>query len=484
MVKKLFNINTEGYDNYYYIKNINVSNEMISPQIGDYIVNELDKEFANLREFISTNNIETTKDAFTSSTGKAIVARMEKLLLDRFGFSIILLPTSDTWSSLSIPPKGYSVLFQKDTLPLYDEIIKIDSERIDPNSVDDPDGEKMCIAYIQSLKALDKSFYSGIHIDNNKAKITGLSKDFACYITCNIMEDLEFGRTTREEVAVLLHEVGHLYSHLEYSYKNVHNTIILTETFLDNFRNKNKSKKESLLIAYSKLTNDNSLANSNSNVITLSLVAYNNIVNRSLIKQNHSLIDSEMVADSFASKFGLGAELVSSFDKTAKLVETYAQQAKKRYLFQFIGCLGGGLATFATYMPILWLINGALLIPIAAYSIFKFLTINTTLLKDEKINSNAGYDDLIRRYERLRLDAIRMLRSGDYPKAVVSYLLDELNTIDTIIKNTPAGKVGIVETISRFFNSDKVEMKRLEQITEDLMENDLYIAAAKLKQGV
>ena len=92
------------------------------------------------------------------------------------------------------------------------------------------------------------------------------------------------------------------------------------------------------------------------------------------------------------------------------------------------------------------------------------------------------YDTDIRRLERIKNEIIRNIRTLNLDGDVTKKLLKQYKIVDDIVKKTPEQWIGPIEKIGRvLWNSNKVEIKRIEQLTEDLMDNDLYAKAAELK---
>ena len=486
MAKKLFDIDTKGYDNYIYPKKHVISREMIVPQVGDYIVKALEDVVTKIFDYVSKYKVKPEKASrlWTQSEFKGYISELNRLVTDRFGFNTLFIHASG-FCVIPLFSKGYNVLGQQDLTELIEEIKKGGNKykpKAEPTSLDQ---QNAINTWFQSLLRYDEALGKGLKIDLNKAKIIGLNNDIICQIGFDVMANDMYDMTPREAVACILHEIGHFFTYIEYNYRCVHNTTIAMDTFLTNIRVKNKSVKESLFLAYESVTNDKSLRQQDPNTITLAVILLDNLHNRDLINQKHAGTDSEALADNFATKFGIGADLVSGLDKIWRFYDQWASDTKPFVITRLIIsvievvlaviAISSGIMIIAAVIPLLYgLLN--LVVACLVLSSIRYIQHDS-----ERIGEADTYDNEFKRFGRVRLDIIRTLRTTSLPKEQVQALIAQIEQIDQILRLCPEKPLPIGESIYRFFNGNKVEMKRIEQITEELMENDLYYAAEKLK---
>ena len=460
-----------------------VSREMIEPQLNDSVLPQLDELY------------ETLIGKFKSRVGKKelfiTLDEIDRVISDRFGyrFKHILSPGSGAYACIPIPPEEYNALRQEDVREMYNwfrdygkRIGAYAGDDVDAISDSEPetsDKSKRFIGnIIRTMDTMHDALGKGITIDLKRAKIHGLNKNYCVYVIMDPDTLIDAEITNKEMVAILLHEIGHTFTHIEYSYKTIANTTVLVDTLLDNVRNKNMSPKESLLIAYKQITNDPEADKIKS---TGTITCYLTIASR-LCKhfqpnpQDHAYTDSEQLADQFAGRFGRGKELAVALDKIGKLwgwgqgLEFTLNAAGYTLFLVAICCL---CIVFPPFLPfaVIILIHGLV-----------YLYYRT--FPDVPVYEKATYDDEKRRIERIRNETIRLIRTANLDKNITKRLLENLSTIDAVLKESPDRAEGPLASIfgTLFYGSSKLkEMKKIEQLVEDLGENDLHVASAKLK---
>ena len=95
------------------------------------------------------------------------------------------------------------------------------------------------------------------------------------------------------------------------------------------------------------------------------------------------------------------------------------------------------------------------------------------------------YDDMKNRVLKLKHDSVRQLRTLN-DKDYIKRTLAKIDELDRLIALVPGENVGMLDTIMRFVRRSSakkyIEIADLNRLVESLQSNDLYIAAAKLKQ--
>jgi hypothetical protein len=79
---------------------------------------------------------------------------------------------------------------------------------------------------------------------------------------------------------------------------------------------------------------------------------------------------------------------------------------------------------------------------------------------------------------------IRQIRSENIPKDVKIKYIENFDKIEDMLKNIPQDKVGIFNTIFQKLTSKSrkiLDMKNIEELVEDLMENKLHMSHAKIE---
>lgn len=460
-----------------------VSREMIEPQLNDSVLPHLDELF------------ETLIGKFKSRAGKKelfiTLDEIDRVITDRFGyrFKHILLPGSGAYACIPLPPEEYNALRQEDIRELYGwfksygkDIGAYAGDDIDVISPMEPETSDRTKRFygniIRSIDTMHDALGKGITIDLKRAKINGLNKNYCVYVVMDPDTLIDAGINNKEMVAILLHEIGHTFTHIEYSYKTIANTSVLVDTLLDNVRNKNMSPKESLLIAYKQITRDPEADKlKSSGTITCYLTIASRLCKHFQPNpQDHAYTDSEQLADQFAGRFGRGKELAVALDKIGKLwgwgkgVE-FTLRASSYTLFLVAIC--ALCIAFPPFLPV------AVIVTINGLVYLYYRT-----WPDVPIYEKATYDDEKRRFERIRNETVRLIRTANLDKNITKRLLENLSTIDAVLQESPDRAEGPLAALWGviFTNGAKLkEMKKIEQLVEDLGENDLHVASAKLK---
>lgn len=478
--------------------NLNVprlSTETIAPQVGDAILSTLYAEFDNM---LTITSYVTEYSPKGSGGKKELLANkgflkarkiIEDAVYDRFGLPIrigLLSGYGSVANSAMYKPRGYDKIedILNDTLiwanqKSYMKIVERDGWEATEQEV------------MWNGKQLAKLFATdGIVVNNEKAKITGIPKDgMRSIISINFETCVwTLGLDYKELTAIFLHELGHMYTYLETMYRTTNNTTILLDTLQDNIRN-NESPKEAFRLAYERATGTK-LAKADTKdtiFISLGMVKFANQQIQNVSPPTNAAIDNEHLADTFASRFGLGGYIASALDKIETKMGENGYKANyslvdsvKNFLpWQETGMLATmGLCLF--YISQIGVSSVVVLVMGVLYFGFKIYDSIANAFKNA--NDLNKYDDIKRRYERLRLDIIRILRQSDLTKEEMASTLNQLDLIDKLIAEVGKSKKFIDKFLTWLVsNKNELNLKLLEQELENMMENDLHVSVAKLK---
>jgi len=190
----------------------------------------------------------------------------------------------------------------------------------------------------------------------------------------------------------------------------------------------------------------------------------------------HSDTDSEQLADQFSARMGLGNELILSLNT---IIKTYGYRPPAQdpstgeYLLVF-GITAMYIIMAASALgSVIGAIIGVIISAIFALKLYR-----------EKSPSST-YDDDYRRLKRIRNDMVRQMRLYKLDKKIIQSYLDTIDYTDKLLAKLKVPKYeSIITKIYYRMHTSKVNMidvKYIEQLTEDLMENDLHTASMKLK---
>lgn len=300
----------------------------------------------------------------------------------------------------------------------------------------------------------------------------------------------------KEIVAVLLHEIGHVFMGFSYHYKL--NAINLTAVSVIDEINNNNIDKAVYILNNNIQNKKDIIINNNDKKIRYDISAA--IVNQYIdlnkeFKYNYLDINNEAVADNFAVRFNVGRELVSALDK----LDTWCAQeygtSEKRFYSKFytetdtISILENEIdpndlsfrnvvkviATFSLYLLVsLSLLLGGYIIGVIASVLF-FANITSGL---------GSYDKAYDRFKRIKFAIINNLKDLTLNKRIIKDLIDQIDFIDEVIKKYPEdGRNFIEKFIETMFSEGRSAKyyREMQQDIEELLNNKLFIHAAKLK---
>jgi len=477
-----------------------LSTENIGFQKDVTIIDILTKQFEGIISAISDNDLEAGK-AFRNRAVRTAYAVIDSALSKRFGMNF--RSVEDLQNVLGIqttPPKAFNVL-SGDVINNYKYINQfitksknnIESEDID---VKKANWTKILKVYLQSINAVDKALQTnGITVDLANAKVYGYPTEATVVILTNPVKLIKKAELNAAELtAAYLHEVGHAFSHLEYSYRTIQNTTMLIESLLDEVR-KDTPTLEAIKLSYAKTFDDDKISKSTS-VVTAAVGVTSKYFDdvKSFGGNTYASKDSERVADQFAARFGLGAELMSGVDKIhtnlkidlnlVNAIGTGAGVIFVTYVASliigvFLPAIGLGLGTLMAAVA-----GGALYFIIMTFIVYVLLNTVAAVLS-RGINTEIPYDSSARRILRIKNELVRQLRTMDLDKQATKAILLNIDTLAAAASVANAdNENGVYRLVGKLFkySDDQNEMRSLDDVVNDLMNNDLHVAATKIAQ--
>lgn len=473
--------------------NSSLSTEMIAEQNGDYIVEAINIRFSRivtLYENLSLTNLKF----FKHRDVKVAMEEIDSLLHKRFGIKFKHINASGFgYAVFTAPPKQYNVI-NRDIVDMHDETMsylnvmgKRDSNVSD--NVEDYHSNETDVlhGWMRSVEAIDKQFRKdGITLNLAKARIDNLPSKYMVYLCVDF--DLLIGRgelTGSELTAVLLHEVGHAFTHIEYSYRTVNNTAVIVDS-MKSVVDESMSYNKALTLSYGKLGGNVKDVKGKDN-ITATIMTVNKYINstRSINSSNtHSTTDSEQLADQFSGKFGVGGELSVALTK----LHSVGVELERDAVVQTLAIVG--LQTLFGMLIAVGSVSGAIVMTAGLLAVIAGVSMvivaGVEMYNGGGVRDGIVYDTDNRRQKRIRNEVVRQLRSAKLPKGVIKDHLNYLDTIDMQIALTDSDSstTSTFAKIGRMVfsaNSEAVNIKEMEELVEDLMENEIYVSANKLK---
>lgn len=458
-----------------------LSVETIDPQINDPVVSKLNAVYSEIVSLFETNRYNSTHAAYKDRNFIKQINLLDNILYTRFGFKVKHIATeSYNYFCMPVSPMHSNVM-RPMAIEYYDYWkkrlsgnVKKDIKEINSDYYDK--GDILNITLKNMEKLTDQMNVSGVTVDNKKAYISGLPKDFTTFIGGDFYHYYYNLKATAEELtSVILHECGHIYTFIEYCYRTVQSTSILIDSVQENIRTKNKSKLDAMVIGYEEAFGEKPKSKK-PNTVNISVEIIDRLLRDYgfLGSFHNSYIDSEHLADMFATRFGVGTAFVSNQARYEELVSKYRPKE-------------GGLIDIVVLTLIIsaWLtiIAG----PVGAiFGLFVGATffLGAFSVGVDKTLRASGYNDSLRRCVRVRNDLVRQIRLHKLDKEVVIKIMADIEKIDAMINMIPFVDKSIFEKLYIKYSTlgaRTVELKETEQLIEDLMENDLYLSSIKLK---
>ena len=358
----------------------------------------------------------------------------------------------------------------------------------------------------------------GLQITINRKinRITGLDKkrhvslvllDFGRDITGKGYKDSAIALNPEEATAITLHELGHLFTYIESMVKTVHTNTLLQDALLEYDNEANdirtitydermeKVYKNRTTIAGNilELTKTASLTTIHYLLSTFNLFAYGNP--EAVLMGNSSFdsklgtysqykTDTEVLADDFATKFGMGSELASGL---RKLVTMNASNPLSTVIVTYTTLTKSILRNFITgklFNTVHSKLHDYIIGSIIATTNVWFMGFIARLV----LNSNMPYEKLPKRIKDIRTSLVDVLRTSKLSKEETKEVLKQIDNISQEIETIKkAGFESLVLSIlipNGNIGKDIKDTKLLTDKMSDLINNDLYVVGNKLDAGM
>lgn len=457
-------------------KLLNIHQEAIAPQLNDQAIAMVKTIFGEMREDYLKNyskNLQTNLD------------RISAIISKRFGIPIKMLndekhvgPWTVTYTFVD-ERTGFDVtsdIVKDGGNWLMKLLMKNELARIDEN-------KKIFTKYLEN---------NDILVDLNKAYVHGVPKDYDCLISCSwndLFNDASTWYAANDDmiVGLLLHEIGHVFSRLEYLYKTKSTVLALEEAMRDALKVKN-GKGFVFAVAYRKNVNPNfkSEEYKDANVSTVAIGVLKDIKERyDFSRSKRSSVNMEFVADQFATRFGYGEACQEYLYSVTKDGMPYYNNPTRTagfmvgfifiiFIFTFIALVGG-------FSGIVGLIGGTI-----SFMVLNMLNVYKAVSSGSEVE--ATYDIPYIRTEKAVLDYIRQLRLyGDkLPDKERQRIIKAIDNLQETLKRIKAlgGETTHIkqEKVFEFLNGKIKNIRELSEFSENverLMENKLHVDARR-----
>ena len=327
---------------------------------------------------------------------------------------------------------------------------------------------------IKKLEDNEKTF-----VDLKNAKVGGAFSTVPSKIYMGFRQLKDMKLTAREAAAVFMHEVGHAFVAYELAFNTIQTNQILLALHKSLVANDQKLFEYSLKLTEKRLGPSSGVYNelkeeTDTTVVTTVVMA--KIQEKRVSELGTAAYDKttyEALADNFATRMGLGRELVTSLEKIHRLYGSPEYSGETRFMYNMIQI------TVATYFMLLGAALGSVFLMIAGAPLFFLIT---WTVSDGAEYQNV-YDKLKIRYKRVREQLISRLKVKSLAPELVKNILEDLKVLDKIIEQTGefSSILNVVGNIIYPSNWVLSSRKNAQRLLEELASNDLFIKAAQLR---
>lgn len=303
-------------------------------------------------------------------------------------------------------------------------------------------------------------------IDRSKAKVSGGFSKFP--VEMGITKGLFTERFSAAEVAgIVLHELGHIFTYFEYLGSNITTNFVLQHVSRSLLGTRETKRKYQIIKEGSDAlgieVEDPEALSRTDNETVIQAVLLREVVKKrysELNSQTYDMTAWEMLSDQFATRHGAGRSLVTALDK---MYRTYGAAEYKN--------TQGYLLTEA-FKTLLFMVS----IPLT------FLLVPFLLLVVIDPNEDL-YDKPKSRMLRIRRDMVDALKDRNTEKGYQKQLTEDIEVIDKIVAEMEERRTFLefFWTTVRGRGRHNYQQLRFQQELEMLVNNDLFVKAAKLK---
>lgn len=469
----------------------NVRTEGFGANYRDPTVKSINKHFDKIKELILGAERTLTPN-YVKKLIENDVEEIEKLVRMRFGFSIKIVNSTTLLATRVVAPKTEHSF--KNIKTLYNTLN--DMLKKNPN-----DAVKIK-EYLDNIDSIDDWLKEAkLKVNTKTLHIENVPSSYRPEVYINFVELFKYKKVSASELTGgFLHEVGHLFTFLAFSYRTRTKKLAFEEAIKDSI-NKGNMSGQTILVAYSEAFDvdkkDKSKCEEIDTDTIKGLLDATKLILNNVTKDYYdkNKTDMEYIADAFATSLGYGKELTSLLMKLEiNGIIAIRRNLERMYVTHLVSVVVVPLLLLA----ICYIINSGLAVLFLSYIlsfllgavIGCFLVVFIHILASSHIEKRNNYDPPTLRLEKIRRVLICNLNDLYNRKAereIIDSLLEDINEVDEHIsmmkKKLEAGFLeSIVEYLlglSSKYASSK-EMKNFKDSIEQLMHNDLHIAKAKL----
>lgn len=305
--------------------------------------------------------------------------------------------------------------------------------------------------------------------------------------------------TDRQIAAIVMHEVGHVFTMIELMAQSYSNNIVFEDVIQDQVKKKNDIGN-AFIMAYEKAYKDNTISKELRGKDTAEIIL--TVTKRKMKRYGYAGKEMRMMgeaaADQFSSRFGLGTEIATSLG--GLFMELSTRRRLRNALFNYVKI---ALLELIKLQTILMIVISSMLggLSLGFYLLWKFRLIIENayatslnviiyhLIKPMFKTGDYPYPDDYNRIEKIRADLVRILRTTSLSSSERAEIVKNFDKVEQVLKYLRIDNVNK----SSFFNStpildffsktssDLSTYGSFDRDLENIMENPLYIEEARIK---
>lgn len=318
-------------------------------------------------------------------------------------------------------------------------------------------------------------------VNLSTSKVTGIFSKLEVDIHLQVNSFLEHKMRPNQITAILLHEIGHLFTYYEYITRQHSTNQVLAGVLRSVFNGDSIKEREfvfeqaGILMGGDKNTFKDIVKQDDTRVI--STVVYSKhveMMKSELGTDSYDYTACEQLADQFATRHGYGRPLIEALETLGVMFGSTTGKIPEFWsgLMQIMSMI------FMISFSILSLISGHV-----GYFIFFGALPLLTLLGSGASRADYTYDILKTRYLRVREQMIQRLKDKRIKKEETELIIDSIERVDMIIAKTYEERLPLDKIMDFIFPKNKRVRASvvLQRQLEELASNDLFLKSAQLK---
>lgn len=320
-------------------------------------------------------------------------------------------------------------------------------------------------------------------LDNKKVKVGGLFSKIK--VGFGITRGGIKSWTPMQCTAVMLHETGHAWTFFEYLGVTVYRNAIIANTVKEVLGATSQEEKIKIVLdecnAWGLPVQPEDISKLNDeDAVAVIVGAYNNVFTHDVGYIEYNQNTCEVIADQFMARFGMAKYHAETYDNNKK---DYWWGLQKSSNISTGMAIGASVAAIIGAPLVAGLTSGAFLIAgLSTLASFAIILADGRNIGEHK-NGITTYDENKRRLERTYNETVGFLKNPNAPKELITKILSDLDYIKKVIDKTKVldtWSLKLYRWLSSRYKTAEAQTA-YQQMVEDMLANQLYVTAGKLK---